>query len=247
MIYIRFLLIVTILNLSLISCSNTSSISKLPPSELYNKAQQNLQMGKFRVAIKQLELLSNLYPAGTYYQQSQLDLIYAYYKNLNLLKSQSTIERFMRFNPTHPDIDYVIYMNGLTELALNRVVLQGFFYINANHSDRDLTHVQHAYEKFIKLVSDYPNSLYAADAQRRLIFIKEGLAKHELLIAEFYNKREAFISVINRVEEMIKNYPDTRSTFKALTLMENAYRKLQLQSEADKVSKIIAINSAYFH
>lgn len=42
---------------------------------------------------------------------------------------------------------------------------------------------------------------------------------------------------------MLRNYPDTQATRDALPLMENAYRQMQLNAQADKVAKIIAANS----
>jgi DNA uptake lipoprotein len=57
-------------------------------------------------------------------------LIYAYYKNADLPLAQAAIARFMRLNPTHPNIDYVIYMKGLTDMALDDSALQGFFGID---------------------------------------------------------------------------------------------------------------------
>jgi outer membrane protein assembly factor BamD len=69
--------------------------------------------------------LDNRYPFGPYSQQVQLDLIYAYYKNADLPLAQAAIDRFMRLNPTHPNIDYVMYMRGLTNMALDDSALQG--------------------------------------------------------------------------------------------------------------------------
>ncbi len=37
----------------------------------------------------------------------------------------AAIDRFARLNPTHPNIDYVIYMRGLTNMALDDSALQG--------------------------------------------------------------------------------------------------------------------------
>ena len=172
----------------------------------------------------------------------QLDLIYAYYKNADLPLAQAAISRFMRLNPTHPNIDYVIYMKGLTDMALDDSALQGFFGID--RSDRDPTHARDAFRDFSQLLRGYPNSQYAADAQKRLTFLKDRLAKYELSVAQFYTKRGAYVAVVNRVEGMMRDYPDTQATRDALPLMENAYRQLQLTTEADKVAKIIAANSA---
>ena len=47
---------------------------------------------------------------------------------------------------------------------------------------------------------------------------------------------------MNRVDGMLRNYPDTQATRDALPKMENAYRQMQMNAQADKVAKIIAAN-----
>ncbi len=118
-----------------------------------------LQDGNWRQAITQLEALDNRYPFGPYSQQVQLDLIYAYYKNADLPLEQAAIDRVIRLNPTHPNIDYVMYMRGLTNMALDDSALQGFF--GVDRSDRDPQHARAAFSDFSKLVRGYPNSQYS--------------------------------------------------------------------------------------
>ncbi|AIX72783.1 MULTISPECIES: outer membrane protein assembly factor BamD [Mixta] len=239
----KYLVAAATLSLALAGCSSSKDqVPDSPPSELYATAQQKLQDGNFKGAITQLEALDNRYPFGPYAQQVQLDLIYAYYKNADLPMAQAAIDRFMRLNPTHPNIDYVLYMKGLTDMALDDSALQGFFGID--RSDRDPEHARAAFRDFSQLLRTYPNSQYATDARKRLVYLKDRLAKYELSVAQFYTKREAYVAVVNRVEQMLKDYPDTQATRTALPLMENAYRKLQLNAEADKVAKIIAANQA---
>ncbi|AYD43101.1 outer membrane protein assembly factor BamD [Yersinia rochesterensis] len=239
----KYLVAAATLSLVLTGCSsNKDVVPDNPPSELYATAQQKLQDGNFKGAITQLEALDNRYPFGPYSQQVQLDLIYAYYKSADLPLAQASIDRFMRLNPTHPNIDYVLYMRGLTDMALDDSALQGFFGID--RSDRDPQHAKAAFSDFNQLIQSYPNSQYATDAQKRLIFLKNRLAKHELAVAQYYTKRGAYVAVVNRVEQMLRDYPDTQATRDALPLMENAYKQLQLNAEADKVAKIIAANPA---
>ncbi|MDU2733919.1 MAG: outer membrane protein assembly factor BamD [Mixta calida] len=239
----KYLVAAATLSLALAGCSSSKDqVPDSPPFELYATAQQKLQDGNFKGAITQLEALDNRYPFGPYAQQVQLDLIYAYYKNADLPMAQAAIDRFMRLNPTHPNIDYVLYMKGLTDMALDDSALQGFFGID--RSDRDPEHARAAFRDFSQLLRTYPNSQYATDARKRLVYLKDRLAKYELSVAQFYTKREAYVAVVNRVEQMLKDYPDTQATRTALPLMENAYRKLQLNAEADKVAKIIAANQA---
>lgn len=237
----KYLVAAATLSLALAGCSGSKeTVPDSPPAEIYATAQQKLQDGNFKGAITQLEALDNRYPFGPYSQQVQLDLIYAYYKNGDLPLAQAAIDRFLRLNPTHPNIDYVIYMRGLTDMAMDNSTLQNFFGID--RSDRDPEHARVAFRDFTQLLRGYPNSLYANDARLRLISLKDRLAKYELAVAQFYTKRGAYVAVVNRVEQMLKDYPDTRATKAALPLMENAYRKLQLNGEAEKVAKLIAAN-----
>ena len=110
----KYLVAAATLSLFLAGCSGSKEeVPDNPPNEIYATAQQKLQDGNWRQAITQLEALDNRYPFGPYSQQVQLDLIYAYYKNADLPLAQAAIDRFIRLNPTHPNIDYVMYMRGL--------------------------------------------------------------------------------------------------------------------------------------
>ncbi len=240
---IKYLVAAATLSLALAGCSSTKDeVPDSQPAEIYATAQQKLQDGNFKAAITQLEALDNRYPFGPYSQQVQLDLIYAYYKNADLGLAQAAIMRFIRLNPTHQNIDYVLYMRGLTDMALDDSALQGFF--GVDRSDRDPQHAHAAFNDFSILVRDYPNSQYAPDAAKRMLFLKDRLAKFELAVAQFYTKRGAWVAVVNRADGMLRDYPDTQATREALPLMENAYRQMQLINEADKVAKIIATNSS---
>ncbi|MFJ5472536.1 outer membrane protein assembly factor BamD [Pectobacterium carotovorum] len=240
----KYLVAAATLSLALAGCSSNSkdAVPDNPPSEIYANAQQKLQDGNFKAAITQLEALDNRYPFGPYSQQVQLDLIYAYYKSAELPLAQASIDRFLRLNPTHPNVDYVLYMRGLTDMALDDSALQGFF--GVDRSDRDPQYARTAFRDFSKLIQGYPNSQYATDANKRLVYLKERLAKYELSVAQYYTKRGAYVAVVNRVEQMLRDYPDTQATKTALPLMENAYRELQLAAQADKVAKVIAANPA---
>ncbi|MDX7985978.1 outer membrane protein assembly factor BamD [Xenorhabdus sp. 12] len=241
MIRMKYLVAATTLSLVLSGCSsNKDAVPDIPPSQIYSTAQQKLQEGNYKVAIKQLESLDTRYPFGPYTQQAQLDLIYAYYKSAEFPLALTYIDRFMRLNPTHPNIDYVLYMRGLVSQALDDSALQGFFGID--RSDRDPEHARAAFRDFSQLVSYYPNSQYSADSVQRLVFLKERLAKYELAVVKYYTKRSAYVAVVNRVEQMLRDYPDAPATREALPYMESAYKKLGLSAEANKVAQLIAAN-----
>ncbi|HEY0211965.1 outer membrane protein assembly factor BamD [Acerihabitans sp.] len=243
MMRMKYLVAAATLSLMLVGCSSSKDpVPDNPPAEIYASAQLKLQDGNYKGAIRELEALDNRYPFGPYAQQVQLDLIYAYYKSADLTLAQASIDRFLRLNPTHPNVDYVYYMRGLTDMALDDSALQGFF--GVDRSDRDPEHARAAYRDFTQLVRSYPNSQYATDASKRLVYLKDRLAKYELAVVQFYTKRGAYVAVVNRVEQMLRDFPDAQATRDALPLMQNAYRQMQLQGQADKVAKIISANPA---
>ncbi|MXP67780.1 outer membrane protein assembly factor BamD [Pantoea sp. Aalb] len=241
MIHIKQFITTNIIILLLTGCSGLSkTVENNFQDKIYAIAKKKLQNNNFAGAIKELKKLENDYSFKSYSEKVKLDLVYAYYKNANLPLAQETIASLINLNPTHPNMDYIIYMKGLIDMAMDYSGVQGTFLLNSEQ--RDPTYAYIAFHDFLQLLQEYPNSLYAADAQKRMLSIKERLAKYELAIVKFYTKRGAYIAVIKRVEEMLKNFSDSYYIYEALLLMENAYRELHIPEEADKIVQIILLN-----
>ncbi|MBE1276980.1 outer membrane protein assembly factor BamD [Enterovibrio baiacu] len=234
----------SLLALSLLAgCSSTDEIvPDIPPSELYQEAQVSLNEGSWNTAIEKLEALDSRYPFGAYSEQVQLDLIYVYYKNDDLALGEATIDRFMRMNPGHPEMDWVLYMRGLTNMAQDRSFLHDL--LNVDRSDRDPEPSRRAFVDFRRLLDRYPNSEYAADAQKRMVALKNRLADYELATADFYVRREAWIAVINRCQELQRDFPDTLAAKKSLPLMLKAYEELKLDVPAERTRELIKLNES---
>lgn len=222
--------------------SSKQVVPELPVVELYDNAQTMLQKGDFHGAITQLEALDNRYPYGPHAQQVQLDLICAYYKASEWALAQTMSARFMRLNVTHPSIDYVLYLRGLTNLSFEDNLLQRWCKID--RADRDNILVRQAFCDFKRLVVHHPSSRYAMDAWVRLAGIKNYLARHDLAVAKYYHQRDAHVAVVNRVVQMLRDYPDTSATRQALPLLQNAYQQLSLVQSAAKVEQLIRANAS---
>ena len=54
--------------------------------QLYSAARQSMEVGNWKSAIEKLENLDSRYPFGPFSQQAQLDLIYSYYQNRDILE-----------------------------------------------------------------------------------------------------------------------------------------------------------------
>ncbi|MBW3697038.1 outer membrane protein assembly factor BamD [Vibrio sp. T187] len=225
----------------LVGCSSSDEIvPDVPPSVLYSEAQLSLQSGSWLTAIEKLEALDSRYPFGAYSEQVQLDLIYAYYKNDDLALGLATISRFMRLNPTHEKLDWVLYMRGLTHMAQDRNFMHDIF--NIDRSDRDPEPVKLAFADFKKLLERSPNSPYAEDAQKRMFALKNRLANYDLATADFYLRREAWIAAVNRSQELQRTFPDTVAARKSLEIQLEAYKQLGLEDAVARTEKLIELN-----
>lgn len=211
-----------------------------PPVELYADAKRALEAGNFEKATELLEAIDTRYPFGPHSDQVQLDLIYAYYKRDETALALANIDRFIRLNPTHNDLDYVYYMRGLTHMATDQYFFQNLFGID--RFDRDPGHSLQAFADFSRVLKYYPNSQYAADAQQRMIFIKNRLARYEIGIAQWYIKREAYIAAINRAKIVLNNYPDTAATEQALEIMIKSYEALGIKEPKENALAVLKLN-----
>ncbi|PCS23713.1 outer membrane protein assembly factor BamD [Candidatus Enterovibrio escicola] len=223
-----------------------SSLEKVvpdsPPFELYQKAKVSLDKGNWNSAITKLEALDSRYPFSAYSKQVQFDLIYAYYKSDHLALVEATIERFLRMHPSHPRMDWMLYMSGLTNMAQDRNFLHNL--LNIKRSDRDPVPVHRAFIDFRQLLDRYPNSEYGADSRKRMVALKNRLADYELSIADLYVRREAWIAVINRCQKLQRNFPDTTAARESLWLTLQAYEALKLEEPATRILELIQLNSS---
>ncbi|NCP66228.1 MAG: outer membrane protein assembly factor BamD [Paraglaciecola sp.] len=231
--------------LAVVGCSSSPEDEQLvlgnrSEQALYQDAKEKMKLGNFNAATATLSALDSKYPFGPLSHQVQLDLIYSYYKSGKTTEAIATIDRFTRLNPNHSDVDYAIYMRGLTNMEADKNLFQEL--IGIDRSDRDPTRSRQAFEDFRRLIEKYPDSKYAADAQKRMLFIKSRLAKYEIAIARFYMRREAYVAAANRGRYVLEYYSDTPHVQEALEIMVECYDQLKLDELKNNAMKTLKLN-----
>ncbi|TRY29497.1 outer membrane protein assembly factor BamD [Aliiglaciecola sp. M165] len=209
-------------------------------SALYEQAQQSMAQGNFNVASNILGALDSRFPFGPHSHQVQLDLIYSYYKIGKADEALATIDRFVRLNPNHSDVDYALYMRGLTNMDSDKNLFQEL--VGMDRSDRDPSRSREAFDDFRRLINKFPNSKYAADSKKRMVYIKNRLAKYEIAIARFYMRREAFVAAANRGRYVLEYYPDSTEIQRALEIMVECYDQLDLTDLKNNALKTLRLN-----
>jgi outer membrane protein assembly factor BamD len=237
-------IILLVFAFTIAGCSSTNDdVAKVPDKSaqaLYSDARQALDHGLYQKAIQLLSAIDSRFPFGPISHQVQLDLIYAYYKSGDAAQGIALADRFLRLNPTHKSIDYVYYMRGLINQATEENLFQDLAGID--RSDRDPSASRKAFNDFRKIVDDFPQSKYAADARKRMIYIKSRLAKYELAVAEFYFKRGAYAAAANRGRYIIEYFTPSPEVEKALEIMIKSYDKLALDDLKANARQVLAAN-----
>lgn len=226
--------------LALTACStnyNSDEVPDVSPENLYNVAKANMATGDFSAARRYLEAIDSRYPFGDLTTQVQLDLIYVYYKQRESELASAQIARFIRLSPTHPNIDYVYYMKGLTQIQKRSDMLQD--YLGLDRAEKDPTEYLNAFNTFRDLINSYPDSLYAADARQRMIYIKEELASREFAIAKYYERRGAYLSAIRHAQSILYTYRNTSQFQPAMELMAKCYDRLNLTEAAEHTRQVM--------
>jgi outer membrane protein assembly factor BamD len=206
--------------------------------DVYADAKADLDNGAYDAAMKGLARVEALGAGTLVAQQAQLDLAYAQWKTAEREQALATLDRFIKFNPSSPALDYAIYLKGLVNFNDNLGLLG--FISRQDLSERDQQASRDAFLSFKQLVDQFPDSRYAADAGLRMSYIVNALASHEVHVARYYYRRGAYVAAANRAQRAVAEFQNSPSAEEALYIMAQAYDKLglaELRDGADKVLK----------
>lgn len=205
---------------------------------IYDRAKKALDGGDFFNSIRYYETLEARYPFSNQARQGQLDLIYAHYRNNSPEQVIDAAEQFERENPTHPRVDYTLYMRGMALFSGEANYFHRLFRVDL--SKRPPKDARDAYSAFAELLRRYPDSIYAPDARQRMIFLRNRVAEHENHIARFYLERGAYAAALSRANYTLQTYDGAPTTPETLQIMVSSYRALgmnDLAADAERVLK----------
>ena len=98
--------------------------------------------------------------------------------------------------------------------------------------DRDPEPVEESLAAFEKLLSEYPNNRYEAEARDKINVCHERLAAHHLLVGKFYYRKESYLAAAGRYEKVITNFPELPAAGDAKYQLAQTYQDLGAQQWA---------------
>jgi outer membrane protein assembly factor BamD len=235
------ILLFSLLPFLLVACSGKDEIDpNLSESELYQKAESNMQKGRFDKAVEHYQAMEARYPFGTYSDQAQLDIIYAYYKDAEHEAASAAAERFIRLHPQHPQVDYAYYLRGLSSFTESQGILERF--MPTDMSKRDPGAARKSFAEFSELLTRFPESQYAPDARKRMIYLRNLLARYEIHAANYLFKRGAWLAATNRGRYVVENFQETPAVPDGLAVMVQGYHLLGMQDLSNQSLQVLKAN-----
>lgn len=226
--------------LALAGCRKDDRVNEVSADEIYDKAKESLDAGAWDRSIMLYKTLQTRYPFGRYTEQSMLDIAYAYYRRGDVENALSTLDRFIRTYPAHPSVDYAYYLKGLVNYEQNLGFLERM--LPSRVRDRDQSAAQDSFDDFNELMRRFPDSRYVPDARQRMVFLRNNLAAYEVVVAEYYLRRKAFIAAANRARYAVEVYPNTPAIPEALKILHIAYTELELPQLAEDSFEVLELN-----
>jgi len=239
---LRRIAVLAVVALLAAGCGGTEEEFDLTSSirEAYVEAQDANAVGNYRKSIGIFEALQARFPFSEFATQIQLELAYSYYKDGRTEQAIDAADTFLRENPTHARVDYATYIKGLAYFERGQTFLERLF--RKDIDARPPRDGELAFSIFSRLVERYPASPYAADAQQRMVYMRNRLADYENAVAGFYMERGAYVAALNRAKMAIEVYHGANSGAKSLQIMIEAYEGLGMTKLADDTRRILQKN-----
>jgi outer membrane protein assembly factor BamD len=201
-----------------------------PVEELYNLAVTSLEEGNYIQAAKDFDEVERQHPYSQWAVRAQLMAGYAHYENNAYDDAIVALDRFLQLHPSHKDADYAYYLKALC------------YYEQISDVARDQKMTELAMKSLNEVVSRFPHSRYARDAQIKLDLTRDHLAGKEMDIGRYYLQQKQYLAAINRFKAVIDNYQTTTHVPEALHRLAEAYLALGITDEARKAAAVLGHN-----
>jgi len=197
---------------------------------LYREADSLLGETEWKEAAAKFEEVDKNYPYSPEARRAIVMSAYANYQQGELQKAVGAARRYLTLHP------------GTNEAPLAQHIIASAYFDRMNGPQRDQSDTEKAVTELEVLVRRYPDSRYAAQAQKRLKIARDLLAAKEMQVGRFYLEKGNYIAAINRFRTVVQKYQQTAHVKEALSRLTEAYMALGIKSEAQTAAAVLGHN-----
>jgi outer membrane protein assembly factor BamD len=204
--------------------------------ELYREGLEHLQerrtfiffhTRKYDEAIESFQDVIDNYPYSEYAVLAELKIADAYFEQEKYEEALSYYRDFADLHPDHEQVPYTIYRSALC------------FYEQSHGPSRDQTATEQSLAHFDRLLERYPYSTHAPEAEVMWRELRERLARHSMMIGDFYMDREEYQSAADRFRSVLNEYPGLGLDAQALYKLGLCYTRMRLEDEAARIFQVL--------
>lgn len=145
--------------------------------------------------------------------------------SVNLIQAEAKYRDFLNRFPTSDRAAYAQFQVAMS--------LAG----RIEKPDRDQSATRSALDAFLELIRLYPSSEYVAEAQQKVAEVRDRLAEHELVVADFYLRRGIPVAAVERLKGLLERYPEFGQHDMALYKLGVAYSRSRDPQHAGKAAE----------
>lgn len=234
---------VFLLSLSLACASSPEEVefAEMPSAEeLYSEGMTELNDGTkmlgvvdttdYQAAIDKFQDVIDNYPYSDVSTLAELRIADAFYDQERYEEALSYYREFAELHPDNEKVPYTVFRTALS-------------YVNQSESpNRDQTATREALVALDRVLTEYPTSPEAAEAEALWRDMRTRLGDHVMGIADFYLDRQEYQSAANRYRSVLNEFPGLGLDAEALYKLGVCYTHMSREAEAQKIFEVILEN-----
>ena len=189
-----------------------------------------IDLTPYAKAIEKFQEVVDNYPYSEYAVSAELKIADAYYDQKRWDEALSYYRDFAELHPEHEKVPYTIYRTALCHAQ------------QSGTAERDQSATREALTVLDQLMTRYPISPEAREAEGLWKGLRTKLAAHVLGIGDFYMAREEYQSAASRYRQVLDVYPGLGLDADALYKLGLCYTHMNRDDEARRIFEVILEN-----
>ena len=215
------------------SCATAPPEEELPSAESYYQRGIETLKGRrvflffydvdYPKAIEAFQEVIDNYPYSEFAVLSELAIANIHFERGEYEEAASYYHDFVELHPTHPQVAFALYQNGLCS------------YYQMRAADRDQGPTREAAAQFRALLERFPDSPLATDGRMKLAECENRLAAQIIEIGDFYYTEHDYHSAARRYRMALTEYPDHGDRAATMVRLGISLARLKRYNEAEGV------------
>ncbi len=208
----RYLLLI-LCCLFLSACGHSKAKDQKSAETYFMEGEKYFEAEHYDKAIASWEHVRDAFYSPELSMLAEMKIAEAYYKSEQYEEAAVAFDDFLKQHPNDYRTATVLYRMGLS------------YYQQIVVPDRDQSSTQYALDSFEEMVRRFPNDPKAQEARNLILRCKTRLAEHEVYVGRFYLRIDQYQQAIDRLEGVLKSFPQYYYRDEAYFYLGQAYFK----------------------